>query len=108
MPNVMLSPNARNVVADSRGGPNTRTEKLQVTVSASASATVQPTVVRPIGNTEPDGGEQAKLNGRTPPDACGCANVIRTGPPFNDCVTTGAGHDTVGCGAELRPVAGSA
>ena len=73
-----------------------------MTVSASASVTVHATVVVPIGNAAPEAGEHAKLNGKTPPDACGCENAIRTGPPFNDCVVTGAGHDTVGCGAALR------
>src|SRR4029450_2230175 len=104
----MLSPNARRFVADSRGGPKTRTLKLQFTESINASVTVHATLVIPIGKAAPDGGEHAKLNGSTPPDACGWANVMRTGPPVNDCVTTGAGHDTVGCGAALRLLVGSA
>src|SRR5262245_27095184 len=98
----MLSPNTRNAVADSRGGANTRTVKLQEDDSLSASGTLHATVERPIGNDVPDPGEQANDNGSTPPDACGCANVTRTGPPFNDCDTTGAGHDTAGRGDALR------
>src|SRR5262245_27459866 len=94
----MLSPNARKAVAERRGGPNTRTVKLQFTDSHSASVPLHPKVERPIGNEAPDGGEHANASGRTPPDACGCANVTRTGPPFSDCEMTGAGHDTVGRG----------
>src|SRR6188474_1441254 len=100
----MLSPNARKFVADSRGGPKTRTVKPQFTDSISASVTVHATAVVPIGNVAPEAGEHEKLNGSTPPDACGWANVMRTGPPFNDCVTTGAGHATVGRGAAPRPL----
>jgi hypothetical protein len=76
--------------------------KLQFTESINASVTTHATFVIPIGKAAPDGGEHAKLNGRTPPDAWGWAKAMRTGPPVNDCVTTGAGHDTVGCGAALR------
>src|SRR5262245_52795497 len=98
----MLSPNARKFVADKRVGPNTRTVKLHATAFISASVTVQATVLRPIGNAEPDGGEHANDNGRIPPDACGRENATATGPPVIDCVVTGAGQATVGFGAAPR------
>src|SRR5262245_51351377 len=98
MPNVMLSPNARKFVADIRGGPSTRTVKLHVKESCSASVTVQATFVNPIGNREPDAGEQPNDSGSTPPAACGSANATAIGWPVNVCVTTGCGQTMLGRG----------
>src|SRR5437016_11220648 len=94
----MLSPNARNFVADSRGGPRTRTVKLHVTASCSASVTVQMTVVVPMAKAPPDPGAQLNDSGCTPPAACGLAKSMRIGSPVSDCDTTGAGHVIAGCG----------
>jgi hypothetical protein len=54
----MLSPNARNRVADSRGGVVTVTANVHDEARARESVTVHVTVLVPIGNFDPLGGVQ--------------------------------------------------
>src|SRR5262245_13289173 len=62
-PPVMLSPNARNVVALSLGGPVTRTVNLHVDVCCRRSMTEHSTVVVPSENAVPDAGAQVADSG---------------------------------------------
>lgn len=94
-PLVRLSPNARIVEVDSRGGPTTLTLKLHEKDCWRASVIVQATVVVPTGNAVPDAGEQLIDSGCAALATCGSVNVTGTAWPLADSVTTGAGHTAV-------------
>ena len=65
-PAVMLSPNARNLVAF-RLGPTTVTANVQLAVRCWASVAVQVTLVEPTGNDDPLDGLQPTMTGVVPP-----------------------------------------
>jgi hypothetical protein len=66
-PSVMLSPNARNLVALKRPGRVTVTEKVQDADCCWASMAVQLTVLAPTGKEAPLAGVQVDVSGCTPP-----------------------------------------
>ena len=100
-PAVKLSPNARNLVRDSRGtGGVMVTVNVQLVVSVAAVA-VQRTWVAPTGNSDADGGVQATVardvpSARTaPPVVVAAGYVTITGLPFGDAAACGGGHEIV-------------
>jgi hypothetical protein len=62
-PDVTLSPNARNEVLVRVGTSVSETGKAHDPERLPASVAVHETVVVPIGNIDPDGGEQATVTG---------------------------------------------
>ena len=82
IPSVMLSPNATNRVLLSVGGCLTSTVNSHVGVCF-VFVVVQVTVVAPIGNDDPDCGEQlvvAPIAG----SGAGVSKVVGVGAPSND------------------------
>jgi hypothetical protein len=71
----MLSPKARNRVAEIRGAGRTVTVNVQKSVSCVASLAVHVTFDIPTGNDEPLGGVQPNDTGGVPPATRGDANV---------------------------------
>jgi hypothetical protein len=92
----MLSPNATNFTADRTGTAETVTAKLHVAVCPRLSVAVQPTVVEPMGNAEPDAGAHAVVTGAAPPVGIGVWNVTCAGWPLCATASTLAGHVIVG------------
>jgi hypothetical protein len=92
----MLSPNATNFTEDRTGTAVTVTAKLHVAVRPRRSVAVQPTVVEPMGNAEPDAGTHAVVTGAEPPVAVGVWNVTCAGWPLCATASTLAGHVMVG------------
>jgi len=65
---------------------------------AAEPVAVQPTVVVPTGNAEPDAGVQAVWTGGVPPVAVGAAHETVAGWPWNDTAVWGAGQASVSWG----------
>ena len=92
VPSVRLSPNDRNRVAVSLGGPATTIEKAHDADAPRASVAMQATCVDPTGNDNPDGGAHVTATGAEPPMATGAGFKTATGCPVGDEVATGAGQ----------------
>jgi hypothetical protein len=78
LPNVMLSPNATNLEAESRGAA-TVTLKLHAAVCCFSSRAVHVTAVVPRPKTEPLACAQVTRTGATPPAALGVSKSTGTG-----------------------------
>ena len=65
-PHVMLSPKATKRVTVSLGGARTETLNAHTSVRCRTSVAVQPTLVVPIGNSDPLAGVQAIDTGGAP------------------------------------------
>jgi hypothetical protein len=99
-PLVMLSPNATNLVTDSRGTRVTVTAKLHEALRCSLSRTVQVTLVDPTGNADPVGGRHVVVTGAAPPLTTGEGYVTVTGFASRACTTGGVGQLIVGSGVD--------
>ena len=100
----MLSPNATNVVALSRGAGGTTvtdTLKLQESIRPFESVVEHATEVEPAGKVDPLDGEQMLETGRLPPTTVGGAYVTLTGRPVT---VSASGPAQVIFGESLRDV----
>jgi hypothetical protein len=83
-PLVMLSPNARNDVADNLGGASTVTGKLHASVRCKASVAVHVTVEIPTLKTDPEDGVHAVTTGGLPFIAVAAPYTTATAIPAID------------------------
>jgi hypothetical protein len=103
----MLSPNARNLVRDSRGiGVVTVIVNEHEAAVAAASVAVHRTVLAPTANAEPDECVQVTRMGSTPPDVVGALNVTGTAAPVGEATLTFAGQIIVSDGRGSAGVSG--
>jgi hypothetical protein len=91
VPAVMLSPKARNFVYASRGACWTVTVNEQL--APVVIVDVQPTVVLPTGNSDPDAGEHVAFDELFPFDTVGASNVTGTGAPAGETARATDGHE---------------
>lgn len=91
-PSVMLSPNAANVIALTRGGGATVTVNVHESLRCCASVTVHVTEVGPIGKLDAGGGVHAFVTGDAPPAVRGGGYGTLTGCPSRDGTDCAAGH----------------
>jgi hypothetical protein len=81
----MLSPNAMNLVTESRDARVTVTVNEQLADwFGAALVAVHPTYVVPTGNAAPDAGTQLVLMGGVPPEAVGPCHETVTGWPLGE------------------------
>jgi hypothetical protein len=88
-PAVRLSPNARNLVVESRRWLRATTNE-QLAVRACVSVAVQLTVVVPSWKVDPDAGEQETFTGAAPPVTDGAGYVTSCESPLISSCTVDA------------------